>query len=89
MKNADSFPSLATLANIIKQGSGISGTHVRDRTAPISAGEFPDLCKLIDEDLTTCATIPSEGGLGRQGKSESLIKTLNIAASQITLVIEA
>ena len=61
---------------------------MRDRTARISAGEFPDLCKLFAEDLTTCATMPSEGGHGRQGKSESLIKAVNIATSQITLITE-
>ena len=32
--------------------------------------------------------MPSEGGHGRQGKKESLVKALDIAAGQITLVIE-
>ena len=39
----DTSPTTATYEVMIPQGPGITGVHIRSRTAPMSAGQFPEL----------------------------------------------
>ena len=58
----NSVLAIASFEAMIAQGSGITAIHVRSRTAPIFAGQFPELCKLFAEDLSTLSTMPTDGG---------------------------
>ena len=86
--DCNTTPTSATFDDMISQGTGITGIHVRSRTTTMSAGQFPELGKLFAEDLKTLGTMPADGGHSRRDKSDSIIKALNLVASKITVIVE-